>query len=159
MNAIILYDSKFGNTEVVAKTVAHVLNGFGQARAQRIAESTVLDLSGIDFLILGSPTRNRYASPAILSFLDLLPPNSLSQVSSAVFDTRYRQPQFFSGSGAHVIANRLRGLGAKILLRPESFFVKSMEGPLVEGEFERATGWARLLWEEFEPTHAHSPVL
>ena len=159
MNAIVLYDSKFGNTEVVAKTVAYVLNGFGHARAQRITESTVLDLSGVDLLIVGSPTQNRNASLATLSFLDLLPPDSLSHVSSAVFDTRYRSLQLFTGSGAHVIANRLRGLGAKILLRPESFFVKTMAGPLVEGEFERATGWARLLWEDFEPTRAHSPAL
>ena len=156
MNALVLYDSKFGNTEVVAKTIAYVLNGFGAATSQRISETSALDLNNVDFLIIGSPTQDRDASPATRAFLDRLPPNSLMHISAAAFDTRLPWPPLLGGSGAHSIARRLRQLGAKILLSPESFTVKATEGPLSDGEFERATGWARLLWEEFEPAQDHA---
>jgi hypothetical protein len=43
------------------------------------------------------------------------------------------------------LARKLHKLGGKRLAPPETFFVKDRQGPLYEGEIERAQGWAHLL--------------
>jgi len=47
------------------------------------------------------------------------------------------------GYAAKPIAEKLKGKGGKPTIPPEGFFVKGMEGPLEEGEIERATSWAK----------------
>jgi len=39
----------------------------------------------------------------------------------------------------------LRKLGGKRIAAPETFFMAGREGPLEEGEIERARAWARML--------------
>jgi hypothetical protein len=41
------------------------------------------------------------------------------------------------------IANNLKGKGGNLVAPPEGFFVTGKEGPLKEGELERAAGWAK----------------
>jgi hypothetical protein len=43
---------------------------------------------------------------------------------------------------AKPIADALKKKGGKLMLTPEGFYVKGMEGPLLEGEIERAAAWA-----------------
>jgi hypothetical protein len=42
------------------------------------------------------------------------------------------------------IAKELQRIGCKLLVPNESFFVSGAEGPLVEGELERAANWTRI---------------
>jgi hypothetical protein len=58
------------------------------------------------------------------------------------FDTRLTWPRFLAGSAAAAAAKRLAKKGARLLVPPESFLVTGTEGPLVEGEIERARTWA-----------------
>jgi hypothetical protein len=44
---------------------------------------------------------------------------------------------------ATVIANQLKAKGGEPVGTPEGFFVLGTEGPLVDGELERAKEWAR----------------
>ena len=62
-------------------------------------------------------------------------------------------PRFMTGSAARTMAKKLQEKGGSLLLDPESFFVKGMEGPLRSGELDRAATWARMLVKEVEPTH------
>ena len=68
---------------------------------------------------------------------------------AAAFDTRYRMAESASGSAALAIADQLQEAGAFLTLPPESFFVTAMEGPLEDGELERAEHWAHSLFERF----------
>lgn len=43
------------------------------------------------------------------------------------------------------MARKLRSRGYVLVGEPESFFVVDMEGPLAEGELERATAWGASL--------------
>ncbi len=43
------------------------------------------------------------------------------------------------------IANRLKKAGAVLAVPPEGFYVADIEGPLMDGELERAAAWARSL--------------
>jgi len=47
------------------------------------------------------------------------------------------------GYAAAPIAGRLVKKGGELAVPPEGFYVASGEGPLVEGELERAAAWAR----------------
>jgi hypothetical protein len=43
------------------------------------------------------------------------------------------------------LARKLKKLGGKSIIKPETFYVMEREGPLYDGELERAREWARLI--------------
>jgi hypothetical protein len=55
------------------------------------------------------------------------------------------------------MAAKLREKGVPSLVPPESFFVKGTEGPLREGELERAFMWARQIVDAVEASRPASP--
>ncbi len=149
MNALIVYDSQFGNTERIAQRITSTLSEFGQARAVRVGQVHSEELQGVNMLILGCPTQGMRQTPAMQSFLASIPREWLSGLSVACFDTRFRGG-FWKFSAAPGMAKQLRTMGVGLLVPPESFFVKSMkkEGPLLAGELERAASWAHMLNEK-----------
>jgi hypothetical protein len=73
-------------------------------------------------------------------YLSRLP--SLGGAKVAAFDTRLtkRWVKVF-GFAASGIATSLKARGGTLVAEPEGFFVEGKEGPLVEGERERAKAW------------------
>jgi hypothetical protein len=65
--------------------------------------------------------------------------------SAAAFDTRIDRSPALVGSAARGIARRLRHRGYELAAEPESFFVDDAEGPLAEGELDRARAWGQTL--------------
>ena len=59
---------------------------------------------------------------------------------AAAFDTRVDRSPTVTGAAARGIARRLRRRGYQVLGH-ESFLVEDSEGPLAEGELERAREW------------------
>jgi hypothetical protein len=47
------------------------------------------------------------------------------------------------GYAAKPISDRLEKKGGELVVSPEGFYVDGTEGPLTEGELERAADWAR----------------
>ncbi len=150
MNTLVIYDSTFGNTESIAKAVADVLAERGTARLLRVNKVQPGDLEGLDLLVAGCPTQRRKPTPAIVAFLGVTTPAALENLPVAAFDTRYHRSRLLTGSAAKAIAKRLRKAGAALLLPPESFFVMGREGPLEEGELDRAREWARELLDRLQ---------
>lgn len=150
MKALIVYDSTFGNTESIATAIADTLAERGTVRVLRVASTQATDLEGLDLLVVGCPTQRRKPTPAILAFLRATPAAALEDLPVAVFDTRYDRPRLISGSAARGIAKRLRKAGVSLLVGPESFFVEDREGPLEEGELERAGQWARKVLDRLQ---------
>ena len=66
----------------------------------------------------------------------------MSGLVVACFDTRFHKPRWLTGSAARFMAKRLSKMGFLLLGPSESFFVKGKEGPLEDGELERAEIWA-----------------
>lgn len=145
MQALVVYDSQFGNTEKIALAIASALREFGQVQAVHADPAHPAELAGVDLLVVGGPTQNMKATAGIRAFVDKLSPAQLSALSVACFDTRYRQPQMFTGSAADALAKSLSKIGVSPLVPAESFFVSRKAGPLVEGELDRAAAWARSL--------------
>lgn len=154
MNALVIYDSTFGNTEQVARAIADSLGERGSVRLMRVSEASSLDLEGLDLLVLGCPTQRHKLTPAVQAFLAGIPRRALGGMSAAAFGTRYRKARWLTGSAARAIAKGLRKAGASLLLPPESFFVAAREGPLAEGELQRAGDWARQVLANFEAQRA-----
>jgi flavorubredoxin len=143
MNAIVIYDSKFGNTERIAKAIGHALADELNVRVQSVDETAAIP-DGLELLVIGGPTHAHGMSGPMRAFLQDIPVDALRAVPALAFDTRFRMPRIISGTAASAIGKVLRRKGAKVLLRPESFFVSRSEGnPLEPGEQERATAWAR----------------
>ncbi len=142
MKALIVYDSVYGNTEKIAKAIGGALTG--DVKVLRVDEVNVSELKAIDLFIVGSPTQGGRPTPAIRDFLSRVPESFLKDTSVAAFDTRISMKLVgIFGYAARRIASNLKGKGATLVASPEGFFVKGANGPLREGELERAASWAR----------------
>jgi flavodoxin len=159
MNALIVYDSVFGNTEKVASAIGATVSAAsgpqGNVRTLPVGVVTTDMLRGLDLLIVGSPTRSLRPTEAVGQFLKLLPKSHLRGVQVAAFDTRLSLDhidsaalRFVVGKGGYAassIASALKKRGGKLLAPPEGFLVTGEKGPLLDGELERAPRWAAQL--------------
>jgi len=153
MKALVLYDSVFGNTEKVAQAIGAALGPPEEVSVLRVADARPEQLSGLDVLVVGSPTRGFRPMPSVSTFIKGLPAGALQGVRTAAFDTRIATedagsavPRFFVrlfGWAAPRIAKRLAQQGGSQAVAPEGFYVLGSEGPLREGELDRAAEWAR----------------
>ncbi len=148
MKALVIYDSVYGNTEKIARAIAEALTPSGEVKVLRPGEVDHSELQSVDLLIVGSPTQGGRPTKAIQDFLNKLPESAIKGVNVAAFDTRFSTKLVaIFGYAAGKIANSLKTKGSTLILPPEAFFVKGKEGPLKEGELERAAGWAKRILE------------
>lgn len=153
MNALVVFESFFGNTEVVARAVAEALEAGGPARALRVSELEKHHLDGVDLLVVGSATRAFRPSPGTQAWLRTLAPGRLGGVRVAAFDTRVDVAQVGNrfltfmvrlfGYAAEPIEKALVRAGGEVAGPAAGFVVEDKEGPLREGETDRARAWAR----------------
>jgi len=155
MKTLVIYDSFFGNTEQIARSIAAALGDASNVGLVKVTEFNLESLEGVELLIVGSPTRSFQASEGTMSFLKGLPANALKGVKVAAFDTRLLLSEIESstlrfivntgGYAAKRIADNLKKKGGMLASPPEGFLVKGEKGPLVDGELERAAEWARAI--------------
>ncbi len=153
MNTLVVFDSLYGNTEQIAKSIADKMKGYGDVQIVRVEPTHPIDLEGVDILIAASPTQGFRPMPAIRDFLAHLSPETLSHVSVACCDTRIEMPWPMNGTAANVMARQLRRKGFVPIVPPESFIVQGTQGPLADGEVERAAMWAETLNQTYATTH------
>lgn len=151
--ALIIYDSFFGNTEQIARAIARGL-GTSEEVVVKVNALPPNPWQGVQLLVVGSPTRAFRPSPAITAFLKSIPEGALQGVQVAAFDTRIAAEDApgilklmvrLFGWAAKPIADSLVRKGGTLIQSPEGFYVAGSEGPLKEGELERATAWGAAL--------------
>jgi flavodoxin len=86
MKALVIYDSFFGNTEQIAYSIRDSLGS--NVEALRVGDVEPEQISGLEYLIVGSPIRAFKPTKAITTFLKKMPGGSLRGVNVAAFDTR-----------------------------------------------------------------------
>jgi hypothetical protein len=145
MDSLIVYESAFGNTRQIAEAIASALGRQGNVRMIKSQDLNILDFRGVDLVVFGCPTHDRGIPERLRGALAALPSRALRGLATAAFDTRYPMPRWRSGSAARRLAWRLRWLGGARAAAPKSFFVVGPEGPLREGELERAKVWAEAI--------------
>ncbi len=142
MKTLVIYDSAYGNTERIARSIGGAMPG--EVKVLRAGEFDPAAWEPVDILFVGSPVQSGKPTKAIQGFLNSIPESALKETSAAAFDTRYSMKWVgIFGSAAAKIAEGLEARGATLAASPEAFFVKGKEGPLKEGELERAALWAK----------------
>ena len=146
MNALVVYFSKFGNTKRVAEAIAETWQSAGSIRVMSADQLTASDINNIDLLMVGTPTHVANLPKELRPTLKALPKRVLKGVRVAAFDTSYKMNRFVNlFTAAKPLNRKLRQLGGKQIVPPKSFFVVEKQGPLNEGEIERAKTWAETI--------------
>jgi flavodoxin len=155
MNALVIYDSAFGNTAKIAQTIGDALGPAGEVAIRQVAAVEPEQLAGVNLLVVGSPTQGFRPTAAMSAFLKRVAAEGLSGIQVAAFDTRLATSSIRSslfraiidmfGYAAQRIAKQLTRSGGRLVLPPEGFIVEGKEGPLMAGEQERAANWAKRL--------------
>jgi flavodoxin len=159
VKAIVIYDSLYGNTEKIAVAVAEGLTSAVCAADSiemvKVGEAHPDQLAEWGLLLVGAPTHGSHPSPAASEFINRIPQGALAGVKVGAFDTRTDMEKLTGmlrlfgkvlgawGYAAPRLSAALEAKGGDVICPPEGFFVKDKEGPLEEGELERATAWAQ----------------
>lgn len=144
MKALVVYESVHGNTEKIAQAIGEGIGGDVEVR--RGSQVSASDLAGFDLIVVGAPTHGGRPSPDMQAFLRKVGASVWNGKRVAAFDTRIpaRWVKIF-GFAAPRMARKFKKAGATLVAEPEGFFVKDTEGPLLDGEAERATEWGKRL--------------
>jgi flavodoxin len=131
MNTLVVYFSKFGNTQKAAEAVGRALETAGAVRFLALDRLTAAALEGVDLVVMGTPTHRMNLPEAIQPALADLPKRILCDVRFAAFDSSYKLSGFLARfTAAPKLARKLGCLGGKRVLPPETFHVAEKEGPL-----------------------------
>ena len=155
MKALVVYESYFGNTEKIAHAIGGALGTGEDTAVLKAVDVKPEQLAKVELLVVGSPTRAFHQTKGVTDFLKSIPAGRLSGIKVAAFDTRVSLEDVNSklltwlantfGYAAEPISAKLRKKGGEPAAAPEGFIVKGTEGPLKEGELERAAEWAKRL--------------
>ena len=148
MKTLVVYDSVYGNTELIAKAIGTAIPG--DVEVQRVSQATVDELRAVDLLIVGSPTHGALPTEAVQGMLEQIGPPVHQGARAATFDTRLTWwfLERWGGFAAPKMADTLEEKGWTLAGEPGGFFVGGLKkGPLRKGEAGRAAAWARGLVE------------
>ena len=142
MNTLVVFYSKFGNTQQVAEVIAEELQTVGPVRLLSLEALTVDALKSAHLVVAGCPTHKMNLPKPVKTVFNALP-RRIFHGPTAAFDTSYRLEGIltcFTAAGR--LQNKLRKLGGRPVTKPETFEVVERDGPLYDGELERARVWA-----------------
>jgi len=140
-NAAVIFDTRYGNTEKIAKFLE---TGLKQANITTVCIKTEYVTTDLliecDLICIGSPTHFLTASKSMKNFLSKLKGINFSGKYGFAFDTKF--DSCMSGSAAKFIEKELKKLGLQIIAPRESaivFGMREKEGGarLKEGEESR----------------------
>ncbi len=132
---MIIYDTKFGNTEKVARALAEGMKKHGvNVDCIKIGEVDISKLGDYDLLAIGGPTHAFGLSKPMKDFLKELENVKLGGKRAFAFDTKYKSR--LAGSAGKRIEKKLKKLRMTIVKSHISAIVKGGEGPLEDGTEE-----------------------
>ena len=129
--AAVIYDTKFGNTEKIARALSE-----GMRKEGLVVDCLKIDaadpgkLGEYDVLAFGAPTQAFRISRPMKELLGKLENVDLRGKKGFAFDTRLKSR--FAGSAANGIEKKLEELGVTIVRGYASAIVGGTEGPLEE---------------------------
>jgi menaquinone-dependent protoporphyrinogen IX oxidase len=168
MRVLVVYESMYGNTHVVASNIADGLRAAHEVTLVPVADATADLVAEADLLVVGAPTHmhglstgsSRQAAkkaaarpeteltldpdaggPALRDWLSGL---ADGHVLAAAFDTRMAGAPVLTGRASRGMSRLLRRHGYRLIAPPESFLVTKLN-TLVDGESSRARLWGAAL--------------
>jgi flavorubredoxin len=139
VNVFILYDSKYGNTKLVAEKIADGLKSEAtMVNAGYVREVGLDEVVCSDLIVLGAPNHMGRPSRTMKRFIDYLATADLKATKVAVFGTyagRARPIDRAVKKLESMVKARLPNL--KLVLPGLSVRVNGIKGPVVDGELDR----------------------
>ena len=168
MRALVVYESMYGNTHVVASNIADGLRHDYEVTLVPVAKATAELVAGADLLVVGAPT-HLHGLPSAASrrkagetaarkgsgrqmdpdadgpgMRDWLEDLGHRDGLAAAFDTRVNGVAVFTGRASRRIAKLLKQHGYRLAAAPQSFLVCS-HNTLLDGEASWARRWGMTL--------------
>jgi hypothetical protein len=158
MDALVIYESMFGNTKEIAEAVARGMSMRLDTTIWEVGEAPRDIDEETTLLVLGGPTdafgmsrgntregaQREISRPVIsrdMGLREWLDEAAIpTGLEVAAFDTSLRKWHKL-GTASRSAAKRFRRKGFVIACPPETFFVESTTGPLADGELTRAYEW------------------
>ena len=153
VKVFILYDSKYGNTKLVAEKIAEgqkikeVTVNAGYVREVGLDEAICSDL-----IVLGAPNHMGRPSRTMKRFIDYLATADLKATKVAVFGTyagRARPIDRAVKKLESMVQARLPNL--KLVLPGLSVRVNGMKGPVIDGELPRCVEFGSAIAAQLSP--------
>ena len=174
MRALVVYESMYGNTRLIADAVGAGLEATCDVRVVPVAQASRSTVTEADLVIVGGPTHahgmsraatrqaavkaaGKQASPLTVEpgalgpgLREWLTTLGQYQAKAAAFDTRMNWPAVLTGRASRGLARALRRHGFELIAEPESFLVTKQDR-LEPQEASRARAWAAGLAERLVP--------
>jgi hypothetical protein len=177
MRAVVVYESMYGNTHLVADAIGAGLGTGFDVNVVPVAEASAAMLAEADLVVVGGPTHMHGMSRATTRKWAVQAANrplgdlkvergalgpglrewfgSLGRypVKAAAFDTRLRGPAALTGRASKAVSRLLRKHGFDVVAEPESFLVTKQDR-LQPEETTRAREWGTRLAASVAPSQA-----
>jgi len=168
MRAVVVYESMYGNTHLVAESIGKGLRTAYEVDVVPVGKADRDLMEAADLIVVGGPThahgmsRDRTRQAAVADadkpdqnltldpdaegpgLRDWVPGLPATRAKAAAFDTRIDMPAVLTGRASKGIGRLLRHHGFEVIAEPESFLV-TKESHLETGEATRAEQWGRQL--------------
>jgi Flavodoxin domain len=169
VKAVVVYESMYGNTHLIAEAIAEGLRGTSdEVVVAPVCDATRQLLGDADLIVVGGPTHvhgmsrenTRKAAveaagtegsdlevepdaegPGLRTWFETV--DELPPMAAA-FDTRLKAPALVTGRASNGIAKRLRTHGSTLVAAPVSFMV-TKESHLLDEETTHAREWGTQL--------------
>ena len=167
MRAVVVYESMYGNTHLIADSIAMGLAAAGGVDVVPVGKATQEVVRDADLLVIGAPTHaHGMPRPKTREMARQIAAKRAGELTldraaetpgvrewiaaggnwdrrAVAFDTRAHGPGIFTGRASKGIERSLRRHGYHLVLPAESFFVKGDR--LAPGELDRARAWGMRL--------------
>jgi len=164
MKAVVVYESMYGNTHLIAEAIGSGMREKADVAVVPVGEATAAALDDADLVVAGGPTHahgmSRPESRTAAVQATEKPDSTLEvdpdaegpglrewfatlgshAANAAAFDTRFDLPAAITGRASKGIARNLRRHGYTVIAEPESFFV-TKQTHLEADEEARARQW------------------
>lgn len=162
VRALLVYESMFGSTGEVARSVAEGLTEGGcEVEVHEVRSAPAAGAVDFDVLVVGAPTHafslsrpttrrdavRQGADPGLVDtglrdWLESLGRRDEARGRpAAAFDTRVTKVRNLPKAASTRAAHMLRRHGYELVTRPAPFLVDDVQGPLLDGELDRARAW------------------
>ena len=142
--AIIVYDSRSGNTEMMANAIEEGVKEAGiKVLSKRAINATAEDLADVDAVVLGAPTYHKDLIQSMKTFLFEMEKANLKGKVGAAFGSygwSGESIQMMTDTMKHIYGMNMLEPGLKILRRPG------------ESGLEQCRNWGRTIVEKMKET-------